>query len=84
MEERSLLETENMVQVAAVVVDEEVRGRGIGRALLGYAENWARARGCKKVFLSSNVTRLETHKFYERAGYTSTKQSKLFFKSLYN
>ncbi len=77
-----MLERENGAQIASIVVDERVRGQGVGKALLAHGENWAKSRGHAEVFLSSNLTRAESHKFYERAGYLSTKQSKIYFKKI--
>jgi len=55
------------LHIVALWVDEELRGRGFGRALVGAAENEARAAGATAAFL-------ETHSFqapglYEKLGY---------------
>ncbi|WXL24670.1 GNAT family N-acetyltransferase [Ectopseudomonas mendocina] len=52
-----------------VVVDAESRGLGIGQALMGKAIERAKAWGCYKVALSSNVKREEAHRFYENLGF---------------
>ena len=49
-----------------MVVDETVRGSGIGRCLMERAEEWTRERGYNTVQLRSNVTRAAAHAFYER------------------
>ncbi|HEY7727193.1 MAG TPA: GNAT family N-acetyltransferase [Candidatus Eisenbacteria bacterium] len=60
-------------EVWGLVVDESCRGRGIGRALMARAEEWARARGFREVSLRTNILRKETHRFYQSIGYEITK-----------
>jgi len=55
------------------VVDEAVRSRGIGVALLEAAEARARERGCGEIRVQSNVLRERAHSFYERNGYSKVK-----------
>ena len=59
-------------RVTALVVDPSARGRGIGRALMTAAEEWAVARDCVLMEVTSNRRRLDAHQFYERCGYTAT------------
>jgi GNAT superfamily N-acetyltransferase len=54
------------------VVASDVRGRGIGRALVHEAEQWARAKGSPRMSLTSGVQRAEAHEFYKRLGYEQT------------
>jgi GNAT superfamily N-acetyltransferase len=56
-----------------VVVDEPVRGRGIGRALLAGAEAWARRRGAVRLALLADETNLPALDFYDRLGLTRTR-----------
>ena len=58
--------------VSAMVVDEGVRGGGIGGALLRAAEAWFAERGVKRVNLTTALHREEAHVFYEKNGYTFT------------
>ena len=82
LEEKLMLESDNVVQISAIVVDERMRRCGVGQRLLIRAEEWAKGRGYKRIFLSSNVLRVEAHIFYERLGYVSKKQSKMFVKNI--
>ncbi|WP_122887811.1 GNAT family N-acetyltransferase [Burkholderia pseudomallei] len=50
-----------------LVVDESVRGHGVGRDLLRFAEGWALSHGLGNIFLDS---RPEVSTFYEKFGYT--------------
>ena len=74
--------TEARVEVAGLVVDEKCRGRGIGRALMGRAESWAREHGCAMVSLRSNVIRSEAHAFYQGLGYSLVKTQHAFRRKL--
>jgi len=69
-----------MVNVIALVVDDAFRGKGVGRALLTAAENWAREIGAVGVRLVSSEYRHGAHRFYENCGYTSQKMQKNFKK----
>jgi GNAT superfamily N-acetyltransferase len=60
-------------EVWGLVVDESLRGRGIGKALMARAEEWARERGFRDVSLRTNIIRKETHRFYQSIGYEITK-----------
>ena len=59
-------------QIAALVVDEQFRGQGIGRLLVAAGEEWLRQRGAGRVMVTSAHRREDTHRFYERLGYEST------------
>jgi len=59
-------------RVTALVVDASVRGRGIGRALMERAEQWAAEQGCVLIEVTSNQRRVDAHKFYEGLGYERT------------
>jgi predicted N-acetyltransferase YhbS len=58
--------------VESVHVAPEWRSRGIGAALMGWAVDEARRRGCFRVQLTSNKARLDAHRFYERLGFTAS------------
>jgi GNAT superfamily N-acetyltransferase len=55
--------------VEHVVVEEALRGRGLGAKLMGEAIRVARDAGCYKISLSSGNQRLDTHRFYEGIGF---------------
>ena len=52
-----------------VVVDESVRGRGVGEALNRAALDEARRRGAKNVSLTSRSTRDAANRLYRRLGF---------------
>ena len=58
------------LNVEAVHVDQRLRSRGIGEAMMRFAIEAARAQGCVKVQLTSNANREAAHRFYERLGFS--------------
>jgi GNAT superfamily N-acetyltransferase len=52
-----------------VVVDEGLRGQGIGKKMMAYAGNLCREKKCYKMALNSNRHRMAAHRFYESLGY---------------
>lgn len=78
---RSLL-SEGGVEVEGLVVDEQRRGQGVGRALIAQAEGWARAQGCDFLYLRSNTLRARAHEFYEQLGFEKLKTQFAFRKRL--
>lgn len=67
-------------RISMLVVAEDVRGGGIGAALVAEAEKRLAAKGCGLVEVTSNRKRLRAHAFYEKLGYERT--SYRFAKSL--
>ena len=63
-----------------LIVAENARSRGAGRALLARAEELARARGCWGMSLESATWRERAHAFYVREGWTDS--GKAFTKPL--
>jgi GNAT superfamily N-acetyltransferase len=77
-----VVESDLRLEIAALVVDETCRVRGVGKALMARAEEWAREHGCQAVSLRSNVVRQEAHEFYQGLGYTILKTQHAFRKIL--
>ena len=76
------LENDAYSEIRGLVVDDRLRNRGVGNALVASAEEWARQRGLRRMRVRSNVTRDRARKFYEREGYVVTKVSNIFDKAL--
>ena len=47
-------------------------GLGLGALMMQWAIDEARRRGCRRLELTSNRSRTEAHRFYERLGFTWT------------
>jgi GNAT superfamily N-acetyltransferase len=58
-----------------MVVDEDSRSAGVGRALMARAEELARERGCWGMTLESATWRERAHAFYLREGWTDAGKS---------
>jgi GNAT superfamily N-acetyltransferase len=54
--------------VEDLAVHPEHRSRGVGKALLDAAKDWARGAGATHLELDSGVDRIDAHRFYEREG----------------
>lgn len=52
-----------------VVVDENARGRGVGRTLIDEAVRRSSDAGCYKIQLLSNKRRTDAHAFYRSTGF---------------
>ena len=57
-------------QLESVHVSGARRGRGYGAALVEWAVAEAGRRGCGLVQLTSDASRVDAHRFYERLGFT--------------
>ena len=80
--ERETLLSDPRAEITALVVDETVRGKGVGRKLVRAAEEWALGQGLRLMRLRSNVIRTEAHEFYRRVGYVEQKLSCLFVREI--
>ena len=56
-----------------VIVTQSQRGKGIGKALLNFAKDYAMSAGCYKVALMTGSKKPETLQFYESAGFSGDK-----------
>jgi GNAT superfamily N-acetyltransferase len=57
------------VKVESVKVKAARRSMGIGASMMKFAERYARGEGAAMLELSSNKTRTDAHRFYERLGF---------------
>jgi GNAT superfamily N-acetyltransferase len=59
-------------QIEAVRIAAGQRGSGLGRLFIAWAIGECRARGCRLVQLTTDKSRLDAHRFYERLGFKAT------------
>jgi ribosomal protein S18 acetylase RimI-like enzyme len=59
-------------QIEAVRVAGSHRNRGLGAAMIQWAIRESVARDCALVQLTSDKSRVDAHRFYERLGFTAT------------
>jgi GNAT superfamily N-acetyltransferase len=79
---RAQLTEDSSAEILGLVVADGERSFGIGAALLGVAESWARQLGCAQVRVRSRVERERAHAFYRRAGFARVKTQAVLAKPL--
>ncbi|GGV73180.1 GNAT family N-acetyltransferase [Streptomyces massasporeus] len=62
--------TRSIVEGVRIHADE--RGSGLGTELIEWAIEESRGQGCQLVQLTSDKTRADAHRFYERLGFTAS------------
>ncbi|MFJ9849183.1 GNAT family N-acetyltransferase [Streptomyces sp. NPDC101150] len=58
--------------IEGVRIHADERGGGLGTRLIDWAVEESRARGCSLVQLTSDATRIDAHRFYERLGFEAS------------
>lgn len=58
--------------IEAVRVARDRRGAGVGRAMMGWALDRARQRGCRLAQLTTDKRRTAAHRFYASLGFTAS------------
>ncbi|MFI6543406.1 GNAT family N-acetyltransferase [Streptomyces prunicolor] len=62
--------TRSIIEAVRIHADE--RGSGLGTQLIEWAIAESRRQGCQLVQLTSDTTRTDAHRFYERLGFTAS------------
>ncbi|MFF7735257.1 GNAT family N-acetyltransferase [Streptomyces sp. NPDC007984] len=62
--------TRSIIEGVRIHADE--RGSGLGTELIEWAIDESRRQGCQLVQLTSDKTRTDAHRFYERLGFTAS------------
>jgi GNAT superfamily N-acetyltransferase len=62
--------TRSIIEGVRIHADE--RGSGLGTQLIEWAVDESRRQNCQLVQLTSDVTRTDAHRFYERLGFTAS------------
>lgn len=66
----------NAVKIENLVVDLSAQGRGYGKVLMRYAEDFARSRGSNALELYTNVKMFENLGLYLKMGFVETARRK--------
>lgn len=61
-----------VAQLESLHVAEDLRGQGIGEAIVQHCIGIARADGCFRIQLTSNKVRADAHRFYFRLGFKAS------------
>jgi aminoglycoside 6'-N-acetyltransferase I len=75
-------DTNRVGYVEGWYVDEDRRQRGVGRALIAAAEDWARAQGCTEMASDTQLSNEISRQAHERLGYEEVERAIHFKKSL--
>ncbi|MET7377762.1 GNAT family N-acetyltransferase [Streptomyces sp. NPDC005526] len=62
--------TRSIIEAVRIHADE--RGSGLGTRLIEWAIDASRRQGCRLVQLTSDTTRTDAHRFYERLGFQAS------------
>ena len=76
------LQAEPYGEIGGLIVADAFRSCGIGRILVAEAEKWVAEKGIANILVRSRISREAAHRFYIREGYSRTKTSAVFTKSL--
>ncbi len=74
------VESDPFAELGGFVVTKQLRGCGVGRSLLEAAESWVEKQGVKKLRVRTRSTRRDAQAFYERLGFTRTKEQHVYDK----
>ena len=75
---------ENQASIANVAVDPGAQGKGIGKALMGFAESQARKKGLSELHLATHMLLSENISLYKHLGWEITDEddTKVFMKKM--
>jgi GNAT superfamily N-acetyltransferase len=77
-----ILESGYRVEIVGMLVSHLFRRTGIGRALVSAVEEWAAKLKAEAIVVRSNISRKESHPFYQALGYKPTKTQHVYRKQL--
>lgn len=76
------LESNPFIEIGGLVVDENHRGKGIGKKLVERIKQWCMEKEISSLRVRSQLKRKEAHQFYLSNGFAEIKEQKVFQISL--
>jgi GNAT superfamily N-acetyltransferase len=77
-----MVESDYRIEIGGLVIDEKLRGQGIGTDLVRRVESWGISHGALQISVRCRTERCEAHSFYEGLGYSRAKTQIVFRKPL--
>jgi GNAT superfamily N-acetyltransferase len=77
-EARVALPTGTWAEVTGLVVEEGLRGQGVGSALVRSVRLWAQGQGLTRLRVRTRVERAKAARFYEKEGFQLQKQQRVY------
>ena len=71
-----MLEVMPHCEINGLVIDENYRGKGVGKLLIENVKQWAKQKGVDKLSLHCNIKRTAANLFYRHLGFIEVKQQK--------
>ena len=68
-------------EIVSLVVDNSVRGQGVGKSLVAKAESWLMQK-TNSLRVRANSVRSDAHDFYQSLGYSLSKTQSIFTKNV--
>ncbi|PSB58202.1 aminoglycoside 6'-N-acetyltransferase [Chamaesiphon polymorphus] len=68
--------------IEGIYVKDEYRDRGVGKAMVEYAEQWALAQGCIELASDALVENTASHEFHTKTGFREAERTVYFIKSI--
>jgi aminoglycoside 6'-N-acetyltransferase I len=75
-------DTDRVAFVEGWYVDPDARGDGVGAALIGAADDWARSQGCTELASDTEVENVSSAAAHRAVGFVETAVVRCFRKSL--
>ena len=72
------LETPPFCEIRGLIVDEQLRNKQIGKALIEITKQWCREKNRERLRVRCNVIRKASHEFYLHLGFKEKKEQKIF------
>ncbi len=72
------IETKSFVEIGGLVVDENYRGKGVGKKLIDRIKQWCVEQEVCSLRVRCNTKRKEAHQFYLTLGFSEMKEQKIF------